>query len=439
MKGLRCRKGNYYGEFYDPAKTPTRREFPLRTRDRREAEQIYLRLRREYALGTFDPWSDQRPGRILLDEAIRAFLKTREGLAKQTQAAYASSLGLFLKRSRVTSADGITARSVLAFIQSRDYTVKTQNSHLQRLETFVRWLIEEGYCTDNPVTKVRKELRQGSRRRRQAAKPRRDFLMPDDLRAIQAHMQEDEHDQVLEGGGRRLNRRHVRAMAELAICTGLRISSLCRLNHGDVRLRHVPTKQGTQPLAGQLTARATKSGDDLLVPLTPRAALILHEWISHAPDENPERPVFFGPRLRRRLDPRTVSTHFSAYRDEAGLRKSLTFHATRHTFVSWALMLGLPVYTVKELAGHADTAMTEQYAHMVRRYLMGQARTIAADILGFYCPGVERDRLERVVAGTAGAGLAGYAFGGSGLLDVLFGAALYRQDGERERLPEMHV
>lgn len=46
MKGLRNRKGNYFGEFYDPEKNP------LRTRDKRQAEQLYLQLQR--AIVRFD-------------------------------------------------------------------------------------------------------------------------------------------------------------------------------------------------------------------------------------------------------------------------------------------------------------------------------------------------------------------------------------------------
>ncbi len=58
------------------------------------------------------------------------------------------------------------------------YTVKTQNNHLQRLNTFFRWCLREGYAQDNPVLSYWKRLDQQQPRRRKRARPRRDFLMP---------------------------------------------------------------------------------------------------------------------------------------------------------------------------------------------------------------------------------------------------------------------
>ena len=51
-------------------------------------------------------------------------------------------------------------------------------------------------------------------------------------------------------------------------------------------------------------------------------------------------------------------------------------------------MLGLPIYQVRELAGHSGIKITDHYAHMARRYLHGQARQVATSILAFYCPGL---------------------------------------------------
>ncbi len=168
---------------------------------------------------------------------------------------------------------------------------------------------------------------------------------------------------------------------ELACCTELRESELCNLNQEHVRLRYFDTDRGTLPLSGQVMVAEyegveTKTGEERLVPLVPRAALILERWISQVRDENPSAPVFFGLRLQRRIIARTLSEHFATYRRQAALRESLTFHSTRHTFVSWLFMLGLPIYQVRELAGHSGIKITDQYAHMARRYLHGQARQV---------------------------------------------------------------
>jgi len=45
-------------------------------------------------------------------------------------------------------------------------------------------------------------------------------------------------------------------------------------------------------------------------------------------------------------------------------RQTVVFHTLRHTFASWLVMKGKPLYTVSQLMGHRDFKMTERYAHL---------------------------------------------------------------------------
>jgi integrase len=45
-------------------------------------------------------------------------------------------------------------------------------------------------------------------------------------------------------------------------------------------------------------------------------------------------------------------------------RQRLTFHSCRHTFASWLVLQGTPLYTVQKLMRHKSISLTERYAHL---------------------------------------------------------------------------
>jgi integrase len=45
-------------------------------------------------------------------------------------------------------------------------------------------------------------------------------------------------------------------------------------------------------------------------------------------------------------------------------RQRVVFHSLRHTFASWLVMKGIPLYTVAQLMGHSTIVMTQRYAHL---------------------------------------------------------------------------
>jgi site-specific recombinase XerD len=50
-------------------------------------------------------------------------------------------------------------------------------------------------------------------------------------------------------------------------------------------------------------------------------------------------------------------------------RLKLVFHSLRHTFASWLIMEGTPLFTVSKLLGHGDIGMTMRYAHLAPDHL----------------------------------------------------------------------
>ncbi|GMQ82797.1 MAG: hypothetical protein BMS9Abin05_2259 [Rhodothermia bacterium] len=98
MASLFKRGELYHLSFYSKNRTPIRKQIPLRTRSRRTAEKLQIKLEDETALGLVDPWSNAS-GAIAksipdaLGSATEAFLIKRSNLSKQSIQKYRSVLG----------------------------------------------------------------------------------------------------------------------------------------------------------------------------------------------------------------------------------------------------------------------------------------------------------------------------------------------------------
>lgn len=66
---------------------------------------------------------------------------------------------------------------------------------------------------------------------------------------------------------------------------------------------------------------------------------------------------------------------WDAARQETGI--DCRWHDLRHTFASWAVQAGVPLYTVAKILGHSTTAITQRYAHLAPQDLADAMSRIA--------------------------------------------------------------
>jgi integrase len=117
----------------------------------------------------------------------------------------------------------------------------------------------------------------------------------------------------------------------------------------------------------------TKNGDRRIVPLPPEVV----ETLQRRP--MPLREIFPGWTLGR------LEKAFTRAVRGAGLQ-SVSFHTSRHTFASYAVMAGVDLYTLAKILGHRDVKIVQRYAHLAPAHLQADTNQTASAIFAADMP-----------------------------------------------------
>jgi len=151
-------------------------------------------------------------------------------------------------------------------------------------------------------------------------------------------------------------------MAMVALGTGMQASEVLSLDR-----EHVNLGQGVAILPD------TKNGDRRIVPLPPEVV----EMLQRRPI--PLREIFPGGTLSR------LEKAFTRAVRGAGLQ-SVSFHTSRLTFASYAVMAGVDLYTLAKILGHRDVKMVQRYTHLAPAHLQAATNQTASAIFAADMP-----------------------------------------------------
>ena len=143
--------------------------------------------------------------------------------------------------------------------------------------------------------------------------------------------------------------------AVLSLFAGLRAGEIHALTWGDVNLD-----------AGTLYIRDPKNKVSRHAFITPEIRAML---VRRGMDGMKRGNFVFPPTKGQQRA--QVSSTFERVVKELGFnegiedaRDKVVFHSLRHTFASWLVQRGVPLYTVAELMGHTTLEMTKRYSHL---------------------------------------------------------------------------
>lgn len=153
---------------------------------------------------------------------------------------------------------------------------------------------------------------------------------------------------------------HLRDAVLFALATGLRHSNVAGLKWDQVDLRR---------RVAWVYADQTKNGEDLSISLNDVAMEVLRRRKGmHS------RYVFT---YRGRPVARLNSTAFGNALKRAGI-ENFRWHDLRHTWASWLVQEGVPLFALQEMGGWKTAAMVRRYAHLSPAHNLRYAQTIDA-------------------------------------------------------------
>lgn len=255
------------------------------------------------------------------------------GKAQATITAYtkdAEQLVQFVGKKGKTQVDEVSSDDIEEFkqlLKKQRYTGKSISRKINSIKSFFRFLIGEGFVSDNPAEVI--------------AHPKYEQSPPRVLSKVEYRALRD----ACRGDAR------MAAIVELLLQTGMRISELANLQMGDVDFdRNV------------IFIRAQNSREARKVPLNEAAKKSLMDYMEVRPRAK-EKTIFLTKTCRPFLV-RNIRTALDRYFRLAGI-KDAKVNDLRHTFIVEQLKAGTPLVYVSQLVGHKRITTTEKYLKLI--------------------------------------------------------------------------
>jgi len=280
-----------------------------------------------------------------VDPAVSRFLDAvwmERGLSSNTLAAYRADLTALARwlTERQVSITRTSRADLQDFIAWRVHAGARPRSTARQLSSFrrfFRYLVRENEIREDPTAQI---------------------AMPKIGRSLPKSLTEEEVESLL--GAPAVNDplgNRDRTMLEVLYATGLRVSELVNLRHGQVNLN-----QGVIRILG-------KGNRERLIPLGEEAVRWLVEFSRSARGEillERQTDYLFPTRRGDRMTRQAFWHIIKRYARKAGVAKELSPHTLRHAFATHLLNHGADLRVVQMLLGHSDLSTTQIYTHVAR-------------------------------------------------------------------------
>ena len=299
--------------------------------------------------GLFD--RPQQPELLSLQEGLDAFVTVcmpARNYAPRTRKDYQADiedLVAFLTQQGISSWTVVALRDLQRYFADLDYRqLKPSSRHRKTyaIKTFFRFLLQSGYLREDPTRQLIPPTVPDR-------EPR--FLREDEYQLLRDQVQ-DSRD---------------RAIIELFLQTGMRISELASLTLGDVQLPEQMTQRPEDAGFVQVRRRGQRMA---VLPLNRKACVALSAWLKAREDLMREKPfgssALFLSRVKKSLTVRAIPNLVQKYLRQAGIQGA-SVHTLRHTMATHYLARGGDVKSVQGMLGLESEKSVEMYLKMAKK------------------------------------------------------------------------
>jgi site-specific recombinase XerD len=277
-----------------------------------------------------------------------------EGLSDGSIAEYSRILRQFLRDC--PNPLSASTNDIVRFFSKRCWSPATMQLALATLKRFFRFLVAEGFRSDDPTA----------------------FLQPPKVpKPLPRYLSQTEVAQLLDGltavwvYGRKRKHRKLRltvrdaAILELFYATGMRVGELVKLKIGDIDLDAQTVRVNGKGDKERICFFGRVAKERLMAWLEERQRWlqvknVMSDWLFIG-KRSPLRP------LRRETVIRLVNRY-----SVATISKRISPHWLRHSFATHLLERGANIVAVGELLGHSRLTTTERYCHVTPALLRVQ-------------------------------------------------------------------
>lgn len=287
------------------------------------------------------------------EDELRAYLESlryEENDSEHTVRNYGCDIEDYLRWASRMGCDPFAvthkqARRYLGELDAAKYSRATINRHLSALKGFFRWMNAMGIVDVDPMGSL-----QGPKK---SARLPKSISGSDMDRLLAVH--EDALEGLEPGSVQYAKEARDQAVLETMYACGFRISEVSGIRLSDVDFQSRQVK-----VMG-------KGSKERIVPMHDTALRAIERYLKQGrgvlEKGAPTDRLFLSSRGNP-YSPASIRAMFKATLGLAGLDRSLSPHAMRHSFATDVLSGGADLRSVQEMLGHADLSTTQVYTHI---------------------------------------------------------------------------